>query len=155
MAQNATAGATGGHSYAFGLGYLLLCFNALGWGLNFPVLKLGLAFSAPMLFTCMRMALGTLAMFIIAGLLGVLRLPRRGDLPVLLSVGVLQNMAFITLVTLGVQYLPAGRAAKLRLHILRPGNQKRVCVWGVCVCVFRAHVSVVEVWWVGVHLLVC
>ena len=30
-----------------------------------------------------------------------------------------------------------------------------VCVWGVCVCVFRAHVSVVEVWWVGVHLLVC
>ena len=113
MAQNATAGATGGHSYAFGLGYLLLCFNALGWGLNFPVLKLGLTFSPPMLFTCMRMALGTLAMFIIAGLLGVLRLPRRGDLPVLLSVGVLQNMAFITLVTLGVQYLPAGRAAIL------------------------------------------
>ena len=113
MAQNATAGAAGGHSYAFGLGYLLLCFNALGWGLNFPVLKLGLTFSPPMLFTCMRMALGTLAMFIIAGLLGVLRLPRRGDLPVLLSVGVLQNMAFITLVTLGVQYLPAGRAAIL------------------------------------------
>ena len=113
MAQNATAGAAGGHSYAFGLGYLLLCFNALGWGLNFPVLKLGLAFSPPMLFTCMRMALGTLAMFIIAGLLGVLRLPRRGDLPILLSVGVLQNMAFITLVTLGVQYLPAGRAAIL------------------------------------------
>ena len=113
MAQNATAGTAGGHSYAFGLGYLLLCFNALGWGLNFPVLKLGLAFSPPMLFTCMRMALGTLAMFIIAGLLGVLRLPRRGDLPILLSVGVLQNMAFITLVTLGVQYLPAGRAAIL------------------------------------------
>ncbi len=113
MAQNATAGAAGGHSYAFGLGYLLLCFNALGWGLNFPVLKLGLAFSPPMLFTCMRMALGTLAMFIIAAVLGVLRLPRRGDLPILLSVGVLQNMAFITLVTLGVQYLPAGRAAIL------------------------------------------
>tara|TARA_Y100001968_G_scaffold147064_1_gene134545 strand:- start:550 stop:1518 length:969 start_codon:yes stop_codon:yes gene_type:complete len=113
VAQNATAGAAGGHSYAFGLGYLLLCFNALGWGLNFPVLKLGLAFSPPMLFTCMRMALGTLAMFIIAAVLGVLRLPRRGDLPILLSVGVLQNMAFITLVTLGVQYLPAGRAAIL------------------------------------------
>lgn len=113
MAQNAPAGAAGGHSYAFGLGYLLLCFNALGWGLNFPVLKLGLAYSPPMLFTCMRMALGTLAMFIIAAVLGVLRLPRRGDLPILLSVGVLQNMAFITLVTLGVQYLPAGRAAIL------------------------------------------
>lgn len=113
MAHSTTAGQSGGHSYAFGLGYLLLCFNALGWGLNFPILKLGLANSPPMLFTCMRMALGTLAMFIIAGLLGALRLPRRGDLPVLLSVGVLQNMAFITLVTLGVQYLPAGRAAIL------------------------------------------
>lgn len=113
MANTTTAGQTGGHSYAFGLGYLLLCFNALGWGLNFPILKLGLTYSPPMLFTCMRMALGTLAMFIIAAVLGVLRLPRRGDLPVLLSVGVLQNMAFITLVTLGVQYLPAGRAAIL------------------------------------------
>ena len=66
MARNATAGSTGGHSYAFRLGYLLLCFNAIGWGLNFPVLKLGLAYSPPMLFTCLRMALGTLAMFAIA-----------------------------------------------------------------------------------------
>ncbi len=113
MARNATAGSTGGHTYAFRLGYLLLCFNALGWGLNFPILKLGLANSPPLLFTCMRMALGTLAMFIIAAVLGVLRLPRRADVPVLLSVGIMQNMAFITLVTLGVQYLPAGRAAIL------------------------------------------
>lgn len=99
--------------YAWGLGYLLLGFTALGWGLNFPILKLGLENSPPLLFTCLRMLLGTLTMFIIAAAMGILRLPPRADWPVLFSVGVLQNMGFISLVTLGLQFLPAGRAAIL------------------------------------------
>ncbi|WP_304640932.1 DMT family transporter [Pseudomonas sp.] len=101
------------HSYAWRTGYLLLAFTTLTWGFNFPVLKLGLENSPPLLFTTIRMLLGTLTMFILAAALGQLRLPHRGDWPVLLSVGVLQNMAFISLVTLGLQYLPAGRAAIL------------------------------------------
>lgn len=99
--------------YAWGLGYLLLAANALGWGVNFPILKLGLRYSPPLLFTCLRMLLGLLTMLLIARLLGRLRWPQRADLPVLFSVGVLQNMAFIALVTLGLQFLPAGRAAIL------------------------------------------
>lgn len=99
--------------YSFGLGYLLLGFTALAWGLNFPILKLGLENSPPLLFTAMRMALGAITMFSIAAAMGILRLPPRADWPVLFSVGVLQNMAFISLVTLGLQFLPAGRAAIL------------------------------------------
>ena len=101
------------HTYAWGLGYLLLGFTALAWGLNFPILKLGLENSPPLLFTSMRMALGAITMFSIAAAMGILRLPPRADWPVLFSVGILQNMAFISLVTLGLQYLPAGRAAIL------------------------------------------
>jgi len=101
------------HSYAWGLGYLLLGFTALAWGLNFPILKLGLENSPPLLFTSMRMALGAITMFSIAACMGILRLPPRADWPVLFSVGVLQNMAFISLVTMGLQFLPAGRAAIL------------------------------------------
>tara|TARA_R110000751_G_scaffold172963_2_gene279416 strand:- start:1469 stop:2419 length:951 start_codon:yes stop_codon:yes gene_type:complete len=100
-------------NYAWGLGYLLLGFTALAWGLNFPILKLGLENSPPLLFTSMRMALGAITMFIIAACMGILRLPHRADWPVLFSVGILQNMAFISLVTLGLQFLPAGRAAIL------------------------------------------
>lgn len=99
--------------YAWGLGYLLLAFIALGWGLNFPILKLGLDNSPPLLFTSLRMLLGTLTMFLVAAAMGLLRWPARGDWSVLFSVGVLQNMAFISLVTLGLQFLPAGRAAIL------------------------------------------
>lgn len=99
--------------YAWGLGYLLLAATALGWGLNFPILKLGLENSPPLLFTSLRMALGTLTMFLVAAAMGILHWPARGDWPVLFSVGVLQNMAFISLVTMGLQYLPAGRAAIL------------------------------------------
>jgi len=99
--------------YSWGLGYLLLGFTALAWGLNFPILKLGLENSPPLLFTSMRMALGALTMFVVAASMGILRLPPRADWPVLFSVGILQNMAFISLVTLGLQFLPAGRAAIL------------------------------------------
>ncbi|BES71532.1 DMT family transporter [Marinobacter nanhaiticus D15-8W] len=95
------------------MGYLLLACTALGWGFNFPVLKLGLAHSPPLIYTMLRMSLGMGTMFIIAFLMGNLRLPHRQDWPVVFSVGILQNMGFITLVTLGLQYLPAGRAVIL------------------------------------------
>jgi len=99
--------------YAWRKGYLLLAFTALTWGINFPIMKIGLGYSPPLLYTAMRILLGTITMFVIARAMGVLRLPDRADLPVVFSVGLLQNMGFITLVTMGLQFLPAGRAAIL------------------------------------------
>ena len=52
-------------------------------------------------------------MFVIARFMGILRVPHRADIPVVFSVGLLQNMGFITLVTIGMQFMPAGRAAIL------------------------------------------
>ena len=94
----------------WGLSYLLLAGLALGWGFNFPILKLGLESSPPLLFTTIRMALGMLTMFVIVALCGKLKLPHRRDLPVVLSVGILQNMMFIALLTVALQFLPASRA---------------------------------------------
>ncbi|WP_339806347.1 DMT family transporter [uncultured Marinobacter sp.] len=99
--------------YAWRSGYLLLAFTALAWGINFPILKIGLEYSPPLLYTTLRMILGTLTMFLIARAMGILKFPHRSDVPVVFSVGLLQNMAFITLVTVGMQYMPAGRAAIL------------------------------------------
>lgn len=107
------AHASGEPAYTWGLGYLLLAFTALGWGFNFPVLKLGLAQSPPLIYTMLRMSLGMSTMFVIAFFMGNLRFPHRQDWPVVFSVGILQNMGFITLVTVGLQYLPAGRAVIL------------------------------------------
>ena len=104
---------TTGAGYAWRNGYLLVAFTALTWGINFPIMKMGLAYSSPLLYTTLRMILGTLTMFLIARLMGILRVPHRADMPVVFSVGILQNMGFITLVTFGMQYMPAGRAAIL------------------------------------------
>lgn len=99
--------------YAWRSGYLLLAFTALTWGINFPIMKMGLGYSPPLLYTTLRMILGTITMFVIARFLGILRIPHRTDIPVVISVGLLQNMGFITLVTIGMQFMPAGRAAIL------------------------------------------
>ena len=99
--------------YAWRRGYLLVAFTALVWGLNFPVLKVGLEYSPPWLYTALRILLGAVMMFAVAAALGILRLPRRADLPVVFSVGLLQNMGFIGLLTAGMEFMPAGRAAIL------------------------------------------
>jgi drug/metabolite transporter (DMT)-like permease len=60
--------------------------------------------------------LGTITMFVIARTLDVLHSPDRADLPVLFSLGPLQKMGFVTLVTLvtvSLQFLPAGQSAIL------------------------------------------
>lgn len=113
MVRPAQAIAVAGSGYAWRTGYLLLAFTALAWGINFPILKLGLEYSPPLLYTTLRMILGTMTMFVIAWAMGILRFPHRNDVPVVFSVGLLQNMGFITLVTVGMQFMPAGRAAIL------------------------------------------
>lgn len=113
MSRPAEAVTAAGPGYAWRNGYLLLAFTALTWGTNFPILKMGLSYSPPLLYTTLRMILGTITMFVIARCLGILRVPHRADIPVVFSVGLLQNMGFITLVTIGMQFMPAGRAAIL------------------------------------------
>ena len=113
MSERSLATTAAGAGYAWRNGYLLLAFTALTWGINFPILKMGLGYSPPLLYTTLRMILGTATMFVIARCLGILRVPHRADIPVVFSVGLLQNMGFITLVTIGMQFMPAGRAAIL------------------------------------------
>ncbi|MBU2954822.1 DMT family transporter [Marinobacter sp. F3R08] len=113
MSSTTPAMPAAGNGYAWRNGYLLVAFTALAWGINFPIMKMGLAYSPPLLYTTLRMVLGTITMFVIARMMGILRMPHRADMPVVFSVGILQNMGFITLVTLGMQYMPAGRAAIL------------------------------------------
>lgn len=94
-------------------GYVMLAGIALTWGGNYPLLKLGLGFAPPLLFTTLRMALGTLVMFGLVRALGRLKFPPREDWAVVISAGVVQNMLFITLITVGLQFVPAGRAVVL------------------------------------------
>ena len=83
------------------------------WGVNWPVMKLGLTYIPPLHFALLRMLLGALAMFAVAALAGELRVPARADWPIVLSVGVLQMSGFMALGFFGLLYVGSGRAAIL------------------------------------------
>jgi drug/metabolite transporter (DMT)-like permease len=96
------------------MAWLLLASVILLWGINWPVMKLGLADIPPMTFAAIRMVLGALCMFgVLAARGDPIRLPSRHDLPIVLTVGLLQMGAFLALVTVALQFVSAGRSAIL------------------------------------------
>ncbi|MFI4986155.1 MAG: DMT family transporter [Alphaproteobacteria bacterium] len=92
---------------------LLLAAVVFAWGGNWPVTKLILASLPPLWTTALRSAIGTLMLLAIAASQRRLILPRRGDLPVILSIGLLHMVGFSALVSTGLQYVPAGRSIVL------------------------------------------
>jgi drug/metabolite transporter (DMT)-like permease len=95
------------------LALILLALVILLWGVNWPVMKQLVGQMPPLTFVASRLVLGTLSLVLFTAATRQLRLPRRGDLPVILSVGLLQMTLFMLLVTIAVQHVPAGRAGIL------------------------------------------
>ncbi len=91
----------------------LLVLVILLWGVNWPVMKQVVGHMPPISFVASRLLLGAVSLLIFTAALRQLRLPSRADLPVILSVGGLQMGVFTLLVTIAVQYVPAGRAGIL------------------------------------------
>lgn len=91
--------------------YLLLIAVIFLWGVNWPIMKAGLAYISPLWFAAGRVVLAAIVLFGLLAALGRLRLPRRGHWGVLLSVGVGQVGANMALIHLGVQFIEAGRSA--------------------------------------------
>jgi drug/metabolite transporter (DMT)-like permease len=92
---------------------LLLVVVILIWGANWPIMKIGLEFIAPLTFTAARLALGALTMFLFLALRGELAWPAREDLSVVFSVGLLQLAAFLIFINLALTHVDAGRSAIL------------------------------------------
>ena len=92
---------------------LLLSAVVLLWGINWPVMKVGLAYIGPLWFALARNGMGCACLFIVLIGLGRLHLPTRRELPVLISVGVLQVAVITGLIHFALQYTEAGRSAFL------------------------------------------
>ncbi len=92
----------------------LLAAIILIWGANWPILKIGLVHIPPLWLAVLRLVLGGA---VLAGLLASsregLRRPARADLPVVVSVGLLQMAGFTALMNVGLLYVDAGRSAIL------------------------------------------
>ncbi len=93
--------------------FALLILVALCWGLNWPVGKLLLRDLPPLWAVCLRSAAGTAALLLLCLVRRRLVIPKRADLPVVLSVGVLHMAIFSALVSVGLQFVTAGRSVVL------------------------------------------
>ncbi len=94
---------------AFGL----LAAIVVVWGANWPVMKIGLAHMQPLWFAALRLSLGVLCFAVVLVPRRRLRLPSRADLPVVVSVGLLQMAVFMAVVNTALQWVPPGRSAIL------------------------------------------
>lgn len=92
---------------------ILLALLILVWGGNWPIMKIGLAHIQPLWFCTLRLALGLVSMVLILAPMGKLRLPPRGDWPVMVSLGLLNMALFMVLTNLALLVVPAGRSAIL------------------------------------------
>jgi drug/metabolite transporter (DMT)-like permease len=92
---------------------LALASVVLMWGLTWVATKVIVQHVAPFWVTGIRCAIGSL---VLLGMLVVSRqfvLPRRNDVPVILSITLLHLVAFSTLVNAGLQLVPLGRSIVL------------------------------------------
>ena len=92
---------------------LLLAVIAVSWGTAWPVIKAILQDVTPLWTLVLRSSIGTIVLFAISVGRRSLALPKRGDIPVVLNVAMLHMVAFAALVSVGLQFVPAGRSVVL------------------------------------------
>lgn len=114
---------------------------ALIWGVNFSVIKVGLRELHPLAFNALRFPLAVLALTGLLALRGSLSLPRRGDVPRVLALGVLGNVVYQLFFIFGIDATLAGNAAILLAT---------TPVWVVVLSALRGHERPRAVVWIGV-----
>lgn len=92
---------------------LLLGVVVLAWGSNWPVTKTIVREMTPLWSTASRCAIAAAVLAALLRLRGEFIIPRRGDIPVVLSTSLLHMTAYSALIAVGLQFLPAGRAIVL------------------------------------------
>lgn len=93
--------------------YVLLSFLVIFWSINMIFTKVALNYVSPFYLSLFRLSIATIAMFAFLGFRGQLSLPSRKDLPLILSIGLLQMGIFQILMSFGMFYVNAGRAAMI------------------------------------------
>lgn len=91
----------------------LLVTVVLIWGVTWPVMKVGLVYIEPLYFGALRMLVGAGCVFLLLGLTSGIRMPGRADVPIVLSVGLLQMAIPTALMHFSLVFVDAGRASLL------------------------------------------
>jgi drug/metabolite transporter (DMT)-like permease len=92
---------------------LLFATVVLVWGLNWTVTKIIVADVTPLWTASIRTTIAVVALLVLLASLGQLILPKRGDIAVVLAIGLFHMVAFSALMTAGLKYVPVGRSIVL------------------------------------------
>lgn len=93
--------------------WLLLMWAIFFLGINWPIMKIGLADISPLWFATLRIALAAIAVFIYLAIKGHIQLPAREEYPLLISGGIFQFGVFMALIHSAIALVDAGRSAVL------------------------------------------
>lgn len=93
--------------------FLLLVIVILIWGISWPMNKIGLEYMSPLLFATGRLIIATVSMFLIVIFTKNFIWPTRQDLPIILTIGLLQMGIFVLLINIGLHFVEAGRSSIL------------------------------------------
>jgi drug/metabolite transporter (DMT)-like permease len=91
----------------------LLGTVALAWGTTWPVTKALLDYLPPLWTTTFRSAIAAFTLFCISAARRHVVFPRHGDIPIIVNIVLLHMVAFSAFVTIGMQFVPAGRSVVL------------------------------------------
>jgi len=92
---------------------LLFATVVLAWGTTWPVIKAIVQHVPPLWASTIRSALAGAVLLGLHLVRRDLRLPPRGDLPVVVGIALLHMVAFAALIAVGMQFVPAGRSVVL------------------------------------------
>jgi drug/metabolite transporter (DMT)-like permease len=92
---------------------LLFATVVLVWGLNWTVTKIIVTHVTPLWTASIRTTIAVAALLVLLAACRQLILPQRGDIPVVLAIGLFHMVAFSALMTAGLKYVPVGRSIVL------------------------------------------
>lgn len=93
--------------------YLLLIAIILIWAFSWPTIKIGINYMPALWFVVMRLLIGVVGAFVIVLARKQLCWPSRHDWVFILLIGIFQMGIFVSLISVGLQFVPPGRAAIL------------------------------------------
>ena len=101
------------HSLPRRTALLLFAIVVVIWGLNWAVTKTLVESVYPLWATAIRTAIAAATLFLVQLARGQLIVPRRGDLGVIVAIGLLHMVAFSALTAFGLKFAPVGRSVVL------------------------------------------